>query len=98
MRRANEQRFSERLGNQYEQYRQQRLANSESECRKMIADITTRLTQAGISITRNTGIASGSSLYFLRHQAAHVQLSEHQQLCKGFLQYVVVMCGSARSF
>jgi len=47
VRRANEQRFSERLGNQYEQYRQQRLANSESECRKMIADITTRLTQAG---------------------------------------------------
>ncbi len=47
VRRANEQRFSERLGSQYEQYRQQRLANSESECRKMIADITTRLTQAG---------------------------------------------------
>jgi hypothetical protein len=46
IKRANEQRFSERLANQYEQYRQQRLANSESECRKMISDITTRLTQA----------------------------------------------------
>jgi len=46
VKKANEQRFSERLANQYEQYRQQRLANSESECRKMISDITTRLTQA----------------------------------------------------
>lgn len=45
VKRANEQRFTERLMAQFEQYRQQRLANSESECRKMISDITTRLTQ-----------------------------------------------------
>ena len=49
MRRANEKRFTERLSAQFEQYRQQRLANSEAECRKLISDITTRLTQVSLS-------------------------------------------------
>ncbi len=52
VKRANEKRFSERLSAQFEQYRQQRLANSEAECRKLISDITTRLTQ--VIVTEST--------------------------------------------
>lgn len=42
---ANEARFTERLEARFQQTRQQWLASTEAECRRLIAGITDRLTQ-----------------------------------------------------
>ena len=45
VRRANEARFTERLGGSYASMRKERLASAEVLCRKQIQDFTGRLTQ-----------------------------------------------------
>ena len=50
VKKASEQRFTERLDNRFVQVKQQRLASAESECRKMISDITARLTQVNAAL------------------------------------------------
>ena len=58
VKKANEQRFTERLDNRFAQLKQQRLASAESECRKMISDITARLTQVNPGLLSRRTVCS----------------------------------------
>ena len=66
VKKANEQRFTERLDNRFAQLKQQLLASAESECRKMISDITARLTQVNPALPSRCAVCSCARGFHLR--------------------------------